>query len=71
MSMAANRHKFIRAALCRDGLEAQLSRRHNDANVLCLGARIIGFDSAKNCLEEFLTTEFEGGRHVKRVGKLG
>jgi len=71
ISIAANRHTHIRAALCHDGLEAQLSRQHNDANVLCLGARIIGIDAAKDCMKQFLHTEFEGGRHVKRVEKLG
>ena len=71
MSIAANRHKGIRAALCGGGLEANLARRHNDANVLCLGARLIGLDVAKDALKVFLTTEFEGGRHSKRVEKLG
>ena len=71
MSMAANRYKGIRAALVHNGLEAQLSRRHNDANVLCLGARLIGVDVAKDCVKQFLAAEFEGGRHGKRVEKLG
>ena len=71
MSMAANRHKHVRAALCYNGLAATLSRKHNDANVLCLGARLIGIDVAKDTLKQFLTTEFEGGRHAKRVEKLG
>ena len=71
MSMAANRHKHIRAALCYDGLAAALSRKHNDANVLCLGARLTGIDVAKDTLKQFLTTEFEGGRHAKRIEKLG
>lgn len=71
ISIAANRHKHVRAALCHDGLSAELSRRHNDANVLCLGARLIGVDVAKECMRVFLRTEFEGGRHVKRVEKLG
>ncbi|MEQ1812829.1 MAG: ribose 5-phosphate isomerase B [Candidatus Nitrotoga sp.] len=70
ISIAANRHKHIRAALCGDGLAAQMARRHNNANVLCLGARMIGPDMAKFCLKQFLTTEFEGGRHEKRVNKL-
>lgn len=71
MCMAANRFPHIRAALCQSGLEARLARKHNDANVLCLGARIIGSERAKDCLREFLKTEFEGGRHKKRLEKLG
>lgn len=70
MSIAANRHKEIRAALCADGLSAELSRRHNDANVLVLGARLIGEEVAKECVTRFLKTEFEGGRHQKRVEKM-
>ncbi len=70
MSMAANRFAKIRAALCHNGLSAQLSRRHNDANVLCLGARLIGQDVAKDCLNQFLTTNFEGGRHEGRLAKF-
>ena len=70
MSMAANRFAGIRAALCHNGLEASLTRRHNDANVLCLGARLIGQDVARDALTIFLTTEFEGGRHAGRVAKL-
>lgn len=71
ISIAANRHKHIRAALVHDGLGARLCRQHNDANVLCLGARLIGVDVAKDCLKVFLTTDFEGGRHQNRVAKLG
>lgn len=71
MSIAANRHKGIRAALCHSGLEADLSRRHNDANVLCLGSRILGVEMARECVARFLTTRFEGGRHQMRVEKLG
>jgi ribose 5-phosphate isomerase B len=71
VSIAANRHRHVRAALCHDALSARLSRRHNDANVLCLGARLIGPDVAKDCLRVFLETEFEGGRHKNRVAKLG
>lgn len=70
MSIAANRHKGIRAALCHNGLEAELSRRHNDANVLVLGARLIGSEVAKECVTRFLATEFEGGRHQKRLEKM-
>lgn len=71
ISIAANRHPGIRAALCHDHLTAQLSRQHNDANILVLGARLIGADVAADCLRTFLTTGFEGGRHQGRVEKLG
>ena len=70
ISIALNRHKGIRAALCHDGLSAQLSRRHNDANVLCMGARLIGEETAKDCVKQFFVTAFEGGRHEKRLTKL-
>jgi ribose 5-phosphate isomerase B len=71
ISIAANRNPGARAALCHSGLEAQLSRLHNDANILALGARIIGEEAAKDCLRAFLDTDFEGGRHARRVAKLG
>jgi ribose 5-phosphate isomerase B len=71
ISIAVNRHAHVRAALCHDGLSARLSRLHNDANVLCLGARVTGVDVARDCLAVFLGTEFEGGRHQNRVAKLG
>lgn len=70
ISIAANRHPNIRAALCHNGLAARLSRQHNDANILALGARLIGVDVAKDCVIQFLQTPFEGGRHLKRVEKL-
>ena len=70
MSIAANRHSGIRAALCHDADAARLSRRHNDANVLVMGARVIGAEAAKACVEAFFTTDFEAGRHVRRVEKL-
>lgn len=70
MSIAANRFKHLRAALCQSGLEARLARKHNDANVLCLGARILGSERAKDALREFLKTEFDGGRHKKRLEKI-
>jgi len=70
ISIAANRHKHIRAALCHGSLEAKLARKHNDANVLALGARIIGIESAKDAMRAFLSTEFEGGRHKNRVEKI-
>jgi ribose 5-phosphate isomerase B len=70
MSIAANRHREIRAALCSDPYTARTSRLHNDANVLCLGARVIGAGLAEEIVEAFLTTSFEGGRHAGRVTKL-
>lgn len=71
MSIAANRNPGIRAALCFNDEMARLSRQHNDANILVLGARFIPEQEAAKCLDAFLTTEFEGGRHARRVGKLG
>ncbi len=71
ISIALNRHAGIRAALCSNGLAARLARQHNNANVLALGARLIGEDIAKNCLWEFLNSTFDGGRHQQRVEKLG
>lgn len=70
MSIAANRHTGVRAALCHNAETAALARKHNDANVLCIGARIVDENTAKDVLKAFLTTEFEGGRHQRRVEKL-
>jgi ribose 5-phosphate isomerase B len=70
ISIAANRHRHLRAALCHDALTARLSRLHNDANVLVMGARLIGSDTAKDCATIFFATAFEGGRHQNRVSKL-
>lgn len=70
MSMAANRHKGIRAAKCDIELEARLARRHNDANVLCLGARIIGSELALAIVAAFLEGKFEGGRHERRIAQI-
>lgn len=70
ISIAANRHRHLRAALCHDSVSARLARAHNDANVLALGARLIGVEVAKDCLRVFLSTPFEGGRHAGRVAKL-
>ena len=67
MSMAANKHKGIRAACCSDTFSARLTRQHNDANVLCFGARVIGKGLALDIVDEFLGAEFEGGRHKTRV----
>jgi ribose 5-phosphate isomerase B len=70
MSIAINRHKHIRAARCQDVTDARLAREHNDANVLVLGARTIGAETAKDCLRTFLATKFGGGRHQRRVDKM-
>ena len=70
VSMAANKVKGIRCALCGDSLSAEMTRRHNDANMLALGAGITGPNLAKRIVETFLNTEFEGGRHARRVGLL-
>ncbi len=70
MSMAANRVKGVRAALCRTVEDAELARQHNDANVLCLGERITDAGCAKEILATFLATGFEGGRHAGRVEKM-
>ncbi len=71
MSIAANRIPGVRAALCHDSLSARLSRQHNDANVLAMGGRLLGVETAKDCLKAFMETPFEGGRHQSRVDKLG
>lgn len=70
MSIAANKHKGIRAALCSDTESAALTRQHNDANVLCLGARILPFEKAVQITDAFLNAEFLGGRHQKRIDML-
>ena len=70
ISIAANRHPELRAALVHDGLTARLARQHNDANVLVMGGRLVGPELAKDCLDVFLKTEFEGGRHARRVAKM-
>lgn len=70
ISMAANRFAHVRAALIHDAYGARMCRLHNDANVLVFGGRTIGSEIAKDCLEIFLGTEFEGGRHARRVAKL-
>jgi ribose 5-phosphate isomerase B len=71
ISIAANRHAHIRCALAHDVTGARLCRQHNDANVLAMGGRMIGEAVAKECVEVFLSTKFDGGRHQKRVDKLG
>jgi len=71
ISIAVNRHPACRCALVNEPVSAALSREHNDANVIALGARLIELDMAKACVTAFLTTEFAGGRHGRRVEKLG
>lgn len=71
ISIAANRVPGVRAALCTDGLMARLARQHNNANVLALGARLLGIETAKDCIASFLGTPYEGGRHDRRIEKLG
>ncbi len=70
ISMSANKIKGIRAALCQDYYTAKYTRLHNDANVLCMGGRVIGAGTAEEIVEVFLDTEFEGGRHADRVEKM-
>ncbi len=70
MSIAANRHPGIRAALCHNADAARLARQHNDANVLVLGARTIDEEAARECVRVFFNTRFEAGRHTRRVEKL-
>lgn len=70
MSIAANRYSHIRAALCTDEEMAMLSRNHNNANVLVIGGRTTSLNSAKKIIDSFLQTEFEKGRHVKRLKKI-
>ena len=70
MAMAANRHKKIRAALCYSVKNTKLSRLHNNANIITLGARLINKNTAIKCINTFLKTKFEGGRHLKRVKKI-
>jgi ribose 5-phosphate isomerase B len=70
MSIVANKYKGVRAALCTTEFEARMARAHNDANVLCLGQRVVGAGVARGILEAFLATPFEGGRHAQRVQKI-
>ena len=70
MSITANKHKNIRAALCFDVKSTKLSRLHNDANVITLGSRLLSKKNALNCVSIFLKTKFEGGRHLKRIKKI-
>lgn len=70
VSIVANRFKGIRAALCRSVYDAEMARKHNDANVLCLGARTNTEDEVKAIIEVWINTEFEGGRHFDRLNKF-
>jgi len=70
MSLAANKHKGIRAALCHDAYTAKMARAHNDANVLCFGERVVGLGVAESIIESWCDTSFEGGRHANRVKKI-
>jgi ribose 5-phosphate isomerase B len=70
MAIAANRHPAIRAAVLHDTTEARLTRAHNDANIACFGARLIGVEVALDALTAFLQTPYEGGRHQRRLDKL-
>jgi ribose 5-phosphate isomerase B len=71
ISIAVNRIAGARCALVTSGLMARLARQHNDANCIALGSRIIGVETARDCVTEFLKTPFDGGRHAGRVAKLG
>ncbi|MBE6595293.1 MAG: ribose 5-phosphate isomerase B [Ruminococcaceae bacterium] len=70
MSMAANKHRGIRAACCSDTFSARLTRLHNDANVLCFGARVVGMGLAFDLVDAFVDAEFEGGKHAVRVDMI-
>ena len=70
MSMAANKHKKIRAAVCYSVKNTKLSRLHNNANIITLGSRLTKKNTAFKCIEAFINTKFEGGRHKKRVKKI-
>jgi ribose 5-phosphate isomerase B len=70
MAMAAGRHRGMRAATCSDPYVAEMSRRHNDANVLCLGARVVGCGMAESIVRTWLGADFDGGRHARRVEKV-
>lgn len=70
MSIAANKHKGIRAACCENTFSAKMTRAHNNANILCLGARVIGYGLALDMIDLFVDTDFEGARHQRRVDML-
>ncbi len=70
ISIAANKVKGIRAALCHDGLTARLAKQHNNANIICMGGRTTGIETAKDIIDNFLESKFEGGRHLRRINKI-
>jgi ribose 5-phosphate isomerase B len=70
MSIASNKHKGIRSALCSEPLSARFSKQHNNANILCMGARIIGIELAKDIVNSWINASFEGGRHEGRIKKF-
>lgn len=70
ISLAANKVKGIRAVVCSEPYSARLSKQHNNTNILCFGARVIGIEMAKMIIEEWLNAEFEGGRHQERVDMI-
>lgn len=70
VAMTANKHENIRAALCWNTELAALSRQHNNANIICLPARFVAYEYAESLVDTFITTEFEGGRHARRVDKI-
>ena len=70
ISIAANKVGGIRAALCHSEVTARMARRHNDAQILCLGARVLDEKTMETCIRTFLSTAFEGGRHARRVAKM-
>ena len=70
MSIVANKYRGVRAALCTTEFEARMAREHNDANVLCVGQRVVGVGVARGILDVFLSTVFAGGRHAQRVQKI-
>ena len=70
MSMAANKHRGIRAAVCSDTFSARLTRMHNNANVLCFGARVVGIGLALDLVDNFIDADFEGGKHERRVNMV-
>src|SRR5690554_2499996 len=70
ISIAANRIKGIRCALCSDTFSARMSREHNDANILAMGGRVVGLGLATDIVKAFITSEFEGGRHERRINKI-
>lgn len=70
MCIVANKFRNVRAALCNDLFTAKMSRLHNDANILCIGGRVVGKDLAKEIVNVWINTSFEGGRHLKRLEKI-